>query len=294
MSSRFIPMFVSFRNFLISVFLWAYSCLVLFTWHIARQTPDWAVLLRVTASIMNDLIWIPLGIIIWSRACLIVTENTKRSAGKNFIFSFFIVVGVTLCTIVFPDLAFKFLVIPLTLTIFSFFRSLFTKRHEMQIMRRYVPLGIVVIMTILHYQHQMIPHKIESRSGQDIKIMSYNIFYDAGKEDRKKVVETIKNEGADVVCCMEFNPGEDDEVFGRELSALYPYKAQNVHSPFSRSASVIISKFPVTVEDLPSKKGDWRNRIEINHGGIECERKENPYRELPSEIGWPLHRVCGG
>ena len=79
--------------------LWTYAGFVLFTWYVARLTPDWAVLLRVSASILNDLIWILLGIIIWSRALSIgagingfivpAQAATGKGARKSFIISFF-------------------------------------------------------------------------------------------------------------------------------------------------------------------------------------------------------------
>ena len=277
--------------------LWTYAGFVLFTWYVARLTPDWAVLLRVSASILNDLIWIPLGIIIWSRAFSIgagingftvpAHAATGKGARKSFIISFFtgsplvrrtcgviIVIGVSLVIILLPDVIFKFLFIPLALTILAFIHALFTRRHELQILKRYVPLSLIILLTVFHYRYQMLPHRIEARSGQDIKVMSYNIYCDSGRADREKAIETIRDEGADVVCCMEFNNITDNEIFSRELGGLYPYKVLSGDPRFSKSGAIILSKFPVTVEKLPDNKSSWSHRIELILAEVDMKGKK--------------------
>jgi endonuclease/exonuclease/phosphatase family metal-dependent hydrolase len=263
----------SFGNLFVSVFLWIYAGFVLFTWYIARLTPDWAVLLRVLASISNDLIWIPLGIIIWIRAVLLVTGKQKKGADKKYFSSFAIIIGVTAGILLFQDYAFKFLFIPLALIILSFFHVLLTRRHELQIMKKVVPFALIIILTVIHYQYQMLPHKIQARSGKDIKIMTYNVNYDASADERKQIVEAIRNEGADLVCLMEFNPVKDNEIFDRELAGLYPYKVQSGNPPFS-SSGAIISKFPIVLEELPDKKGNWNDRMELILAELDVKGKK--------------------
>lgn len=260
--------------------LWTYAGFVLFTWYVARLTPDWAVLLRVSASILNDLIWIPLGIILWSRAFMLFSGITGKSPFKSFILSFFIVTGISLFVIILPDISFKFLFIPLALTILAFIHALFTRRHghpelvSGSILKRYVPLSLIILLTVFHYRYQMLPHRIEARSGIDIKVMSYNIYCDGGRADREKAIETIRDEGADVVCCMEFNIITDNEIFSRELGGLYPYKVLSGDPRESKSGAIILSKFPVTVEKLPDNKGNWSHRIELILAEVDMKGKK--------------------
>jgi endonuclease/exonuclease/phosphatase family metal-dependent hydrolase len=253
--------------------LWTYAGLVLFTWYIASMTPDWAVLLRVAASILNDIIWIPLGIIVWSGTFLLFAGKTKKKTRKTFV-SLCIFFGVAFLVILLPDMAFKFLFIPLSLAILAFIHALIKRRHELQILGRYVPVALIILMTVFHYRYQMIPHKIVARSGQDIKVMSYNIFCDAGKTDREKEMETIRNEGADVVCCMEFNTFTDKEIFSRELGGIYPYTLISGDPRDSKSGAIILSKFPITAEELPSKKGGIGSRFEMILAELDIKGKK--------------------
>jgi endonuclease/exonuclease/phosphatase family metal-dependent hydrolase len=263
MRSRSISAFSTFRDFLVSAFLWTYAGLVLFTWHLARLTPDWAVLLRVSASILNDLIWIPLGIIVWSRMIMLLAGLSGKKARTGRFLSIVIVAGVSAVCILLPDYTFKSLFIPLTVTVVSAIHALFARRSELHIRGRILPLAILIFLTVFHYRFQMLPHTIEARSGRDIKVMSYNIYCDGGSEDRKKVIETIRSEGADVVCCMEFNYHPDNEIFTRELGSLYPYRVIGGDPRFQKNGALILSKYPITMEPLPAIRGKWSSRISV-------------------------------
>jgi len=66
------------RAVCVSSALWLYSLVLAFTWFWAYRTPEWAVLVRIGASIFSDLIWIPLGITVWADMALMFVSFSLR------------------------------------------------------------------------------------------------------------------------------------------------------------------------------------------------------------------------
>lgn len=246
-------------RFTVAIVLWAYAGLIVFTWHLARQTPDWAVLVRVAASLLNDLVWVPLGVVVWSAVFISAVTAIRK---KNV---FLHAVPVALVTaaihLVFIDIAFKLLFIPLLVTGASIVWRVARRRDALPPLGWLVPLVLVAALTVSHYRFQMIPafHGTSSRDG--ITVMSYNIFYYGGREDRKMVLDTILREKPDVVCCVEFNFASDLELFDRELAMLYPYSIASDDKMRESSAAMVYSKYPVSSKLSPEME-QWGKKWE--------------------------------
>ncbi len=247
-------------RFTVSIVLWAYAGLVLFTWHLARQTPDWAVLLRVAASVLNDLVWVPLGVIVWSAVFISVVSALRKR--KAFLHVVPVAVATAAIHIVFLDTAFKLLFIPLMVTGASLVWRAMYRREMLPPLGWLVPLMLVTALTFFHYRSQMIPafHGTASRDG--ITIMSYNIFCNGGSEDRKMVIDTIRREQPDVVCCVEFNFSSDLELLDRELLKLYPYSlANDVFETSRRRGDDLLHVPPFGDNYPPARNRKGRKRV---------------------------------
>lgn len=261
-----------FRDFFFAILLWIYAGLVVFTWLIARQTPAWAVLLRVAASVINDLVWIPLGILAWGYAILFLNRLFRPAKGEPLYIKPAITVIVVLFHLLFMDVAFKFLFIPLTIATLAGLKRIMEGRNGFQLLGWYLPLLLVTALTIFHYQGQMIPGRQTEPAGKSLKVMSYNIYYDGGHVDRLKVIETVLRENPDIFCCIEFNFKKDGDLFRNSIGSLYPYILTSDYSKYSKSGSIIFSKYPLKekfVPDLKKEKQKWNNRVSIIFAEVE-------------------------
>ena len=255
-----------FRDFFVAILLWAYAGLVVFTWLIARQTPEWAVLLRVAASVINDLVWIPLGILAWGYAILFLKRLFRRGKGEALILKPAIVVLVVLFHLFFMDAAFKFLFIPLTVSIVAGIHRIIEGRDGFHLLGWYLPLLLVTVLTVLHYQGQMIPGRQTESTADSLKVMSYNIYFDGGHVDRLKVIETVLRENPDIFCCIEFNFLKDGDLFRNSIGSLYPYTLTSDYPKNTKSGSIVFSKFPLKekhIPDLKKTRQQWNSRISI-------------------------------
>ncbi|MHB9029990.1 MAG: endonuclease/exonuclease/phosphatase family protein, partial [Candidatus Latescibacterota bacterium] len=254
------------RDFLISILLWTYAALVAFTWHFARMTPELAVLLRVAASVINDLVWIPFGILIWTLALTAILKWFRISPKGVSPAGIAVFTLVTLLHVLFPETAFRFLFVPLIVAIVSTGCKLISGRDELHVFGRLLPLLLTAFLMVHHYQHQMIPYQKSNPAGVTVKILSYNIFRDADFEDRLKVLDTIRRENADFVCCIEYNFREDGPLFERELGGMYPYSVLSDNPRNTDSGSVIFSKYPIRkrkVNELNRVRNKWSTRISM-------------------------------
>lgn len=266
-----------FRDFFISILLWVYAGLVIFTWHIARNTPEWAVLLRVAASVMNDLVWIPLGVLVWSYGFLILWRHVQPGSADSFRFRIFVITATVLMHLMFTDIAFKFVFVPLAFISIVLIRNVFQGRKGVHLFGWYIPLLAVIILTVAHYQGQMIPGRKIPHSPRELKVMSYNIFYDGGHQDRMKVLHTIRKENPDIVCCIEFNFKTDSRVFNQGIGALYPYTLRSDDSDNTKSGSIVFSKYPLKtkkIQGLKAARGKWSSHVSLIFAEVDVDGRK--------------------
>ncbi|MCE5249885.1 endonuclease/exonuclease/phosphatase family protein [bacterium] len=272
-------MFFSLIRLIISVLLplclWLYAALAAFIWYGARYTPERAILLRLASSILSDLIWVPFGLLVWTLLIdrvivhvIRVSKSSRRIPGITTALA-----GAVLLFVFFFEQSFKFLFLPLLWFIMLAFLRLIRKSTAKKSLSHYAPLVCILLLVVVHYHWQLVPHGTREENPGDIRVMSYNIFARAGFEDRMKVINTIKHISPDVVCIMEFNPMRDPELFREELGNQFPYMliGDNL-TRWTRSAALILSRFPLKKIDVPIV-GDRQDRhvnfifAEMNVGG---------------------------
>ncbi len=285
------------RNAVISILLWAYAGLMIFTWHLARLTPDNAVLLRVGASVLNDLVWIPLGILVWSLALIMIARVFRIFEKRKLALKIVVIVTVTALHIVFTETAFRFLFIPLLIASIQALYTLISGRGISNLFGRGVPLTLAAALTVFNYQHQMIPSRESAPTGETLKIMSYNIFFGGDDEDRRKVIEIIRREDPDVVCCIEMDYSKDLDLFDRELGDRYPYRVLSDNSSFAGAGSAILSKYPVRAqktEELNLVRNRWSSRVSLIFAEMNMRgRKINLVSYHLKSVGHYIEYIAG-
>ncbi len=266
MKSFFIDAGKFLRDFCISILLWSYFTLVVTTWHFARMTPEWAVLLRVSASVLNDLVWIPLSVLAWSVAFVLLLRLFNIMPARELFVKTVVFLCSVLLHVVFTETAFRFLFVPLTVVGIDAVRKLVGRPGRFRVLGRYVPLMLVGAMTVFHYQGQLTPFGREPASDSDLKVMSYNILRDGKPDDRRAVIETIRRENADIVCVIEYNYPGDVDLFLRGLGEIYPYSVLSDEPNNAWTGSIIFSRYPLRKlkeSDLNRVRNKWSSRISI-------------------------------
>ncbi|MFC1692682.1 endonuclease/exonuclease/phosphatase family protein [Candidatus Latescibacterota bacterium] len=239
----------SLKTVVISILLWIYAGLAVYTWFFARMSPDKVVLVRIASSFFSDLVWIPLGIIVWTIILKWITHILLKYLQKC---GFFLLnCGLTLTAaffvIVFPETAFRFLFLPLTVFGVMIFIQILRANNQPLKFIIFIPAVIIVSVTIIHYKGQLLPSISPGKNVQNIKVMTYNIYGEADTLRRLEMIETIRRERPDVVCCTEYNRLTDPEIFERYLSALYPYVAPEKDERWWGTGEIILSRYPITL-----------------------------------------------
>jgi endonuclease/exonuclease/phosphatase family metal-dependent hydrolase len=207
-----------------------------------------------------------------------------------------IAVIVVLFHLLFTDIAFKFLFIPMIIAGVAGLKRILDGRTGFHLLGWYLPLILVAVLSVLHYHHQLYPGRQEIHAGKTIKVLSYNIFYDGGHEDRLKVIETIRKENADIFCCIEFNFQKDGALFAREIGELYPYTLTSDYSKYSKSGSIIFSKYPIRYFNLRNQKKmpqKWSSKVSIIFAELDVDgRKVNLVNYHLKSVGHYIEYVA--
>ncbi|MBA7567528.1 hypothetical protein ES708_09243 [subsurface metagenome] len=187
--------------------------------------------------------------IVWSNAFLWLTTilfKDKKSALYRLTQGF--VISATIIFIIIShESAFKFLFIPLILFVI---RQLVTivRFDKLSVRSASIPFILIAAITILYYHGQMFPTFRPNADVHDLKVMTYNILGDADVTRRMKVIETIRREQPDVLCCTEFNPRTDPPLFQNMLSDIYPYSVSNRDENSWMTGELILSRYPIRLK----------------------------------------------
>ena len=248
MNNRSLSSFRLWKTIAVSVILWLYAGVLLFIWFFARITSEEAFIIRVGASFFSDLVWIPLGIGVWTAALVWLISFALRNTKKSI--SILKYSGAIVAAVIFvifsPNTAFRFLFLPLILTAIQALKYLFKRQKLFIGFFKYLPLFITIAAIFVYYGWQLIPSVSGSNYEQGISVMTYNILGDAGTHSRMEAIETIRHEQPDVVCCTEYNPRSDPSVFTKKLCDLYPYVISNRDENSWRTGELILSQYPIT------------------------------------------------
>ena len=231
-----------------------------------RLLGDHAVV-ETIASLVNDLVWIPLALVLPFYLLLLTTKSTDRRSIKILIS----IVCVGLFAVGLSDLAgyFRFLLI-LILPIFALFiKLLVTQRY----FRLHVFVYILVILAfIFHYHRQLMPNRVRSADGakSQITLMSYNILSHQSNERRQLAIDLIAEEKPDIVFIQEMSRSTR-RALQNNLDELYPYQIWSDRMT-GYMGGVILSRVPfVTAENIRITTNFMRGHTNLNHAVIEVE-----------------------
>lgn len=235
----------------VSMILWFYAGMLLYVWFFSRMTPEEAVLIRIGASIISDLVWIPLGIALWSSVFQWVALTLLKIFGmkRNFTVKQYSVIGALILVVFSMETAFRFLFIPLLISVAHIVLNIYRHRKPIVIFR-FAPTCLILAATILNYGWQLFPSAEACEDDEVISVMTYNILGNASTQNRLNGIETIRHERPDVVCCTEYNPRSDPSVFTRELGDIYPYIVSNRDENSWRTGELIISRYPIIINKI--------------------------------------------
>lgn len=117
------------------------------------------------------------------------------------------------------------------------------------IFRRFRILLLMLIPTLaftINYLPMYISREVNPPTDAEIlTIMTYNI--NVRPRDLNKIADDIWQADADIVAIQELTP-QSAEVFERQLSTLYPYRALHPINGFSGQA--ILSKYPIIADEF--------------------------------------------
>jgi endonuclease/exonuclease/phosphatase (EEP) superfamily protein YafD len=234
--------------------LWGALFFALFVYHGAWLLPEKAVSIRILASVLCDLVWMPLGFGAWFAAIRWITGIILRSEHVFFVFlrnlTAFITVLMGLAG--FHDAMFRFLFIPLALLII---RSLASGAfRDLRLVSPGIPFWLFAVLLVDHYGWQLAPRFVfTTADNANLRIMTYNINANADSEDRLQVIETIVRESPDIVCLEEVNYADDLSLFRGRLENQYPYIVSNSRVSGIRTSSLILSKHPIAIKPVKVK-----------------------------------------
>ena len=263
MQNKHISYLSLYKTIVGSVLLWVYAGLLVFTWYLARQTPEEAVLIRIVASILSDIAWFPLGIVAWAHIAAWYPGVVNRTMHSTKYFLIQIIGGTAAVFFVlfFPETSFRFLFLPLIVLTAQILQKLIKSHVRVSTFSWFLPALLVIILTAAHYNWQLLPSVGYHTQDNSIKIMTYNILGNADVLNRQNVIETIRHEQPDVVCCTEYNPRNDNGVFKRMLGDLYPYIISNRDDTSWRTGELILSRFPCNI--IPTHSTTPLNAINV-------------------------------
>jgi len=281
---------------LLPLLLWFYAVCTVFIWYGARFTPDSAILVRVVASILSDLVWIPFGFIVWTAACAWLLSRIIRHEGSSHYIVWAGAFSAALVVFIYShETAFAFLFIPLAGIIVRTVVNLPHIAKQYNFLSIFIPVSIIFLLIVFHYRCQMFPDIDVRSTDHTIKVMSYNIYSQAGYNDRLQVIETIKRESPHVICFIEFNPMRDPELIKQELGDRYQYRIISDRlSRWTQSAAFILSKYPlkkIRVSQSSTIDDGHVNFIfaEMDYNG----RKVNIVSYHLSTVGHHIERAAG-
>ncbi len=251
------------------ILLWAYVLLLAFVWHGARLTPDGAVLIRLMAAILCDLVWIPLGFMLWFGLLHWVFRLILRPSGRleRLAAALAAALGAAAMVLGFMDTAFALMAIPLPVFLVRFLARSMRGGQPRAVAQRmtiaHLPLFLILLLTGLHYGRQLIPLRASPWAASSLRVMTYNIYSDGDREMRERAVAEIRREAPDILFLQELRSGECEFLFRRELWDLYPYMLTTAgRVRWAGDIVAIMSRYPLTLfspeEPGPGETGTRR------------------------------------
>lgn len=235
-------------------FLWTYLALLLFVWHGARLTPEGSVLIRLGAAILCDLVWIPLGLGLWSASLHWALETALRPSRPLERLAAAAPAAMGAVAIVSGFMNTAFVLMPVMLAVFLvryLVRSMGRRpRHvpAQSLALVNLPFVLILLLTGSHYGGQLVPPPGRADAESSIRVMTYNLHADAGSGMRGAAIATIRREAPDVLLLQELSTAGCEALLRRELGDLYPHMLTTAgRARRSGDMVAVMSRHPVTV-----------------------------------------------
>ena len=268
--------------------LWLlYSILELVVWdYRVREALTSNSIIHLTASALNDVLWIPIAIALTIYIVLLASKLLKHHALKVvFIFVFVCGVIITMTNARFYFQALWLLVVLYlgfwTFEIFS------TGRIRISLLCFAVALAGMVYK----YNTQLIPRSPRSTT-QSLKVLSFNINTQMALDDQRTVL-FIREKLPDIVFLQEFNAHEKMYILSK-LGDLYPYHLLPERN-HGKNDVLILSRLEVVDGKQVRLKTEYSNNYDsANHAVVVYQGQKihllnchlsHPVRFIPKIIG---------
>ena len=248
-----------------TVFLILYIFVLLLLWTELRAVLfRYHPLVEVFASLFQDVIWIPLGLLLPFMIALLAVKSARygwlKKLSALLFFAIFVLIVMNMSN------AFKYLfylVIPFSaLAIYHIF-------HFKRLGRNQVLFLVAIVLLVSNYRGQLFPafKYLSFHTKRSITIMSYNIRVYMPGERREEVISTIVREKPDIVFIQEINP-DDRVLFRQQLHAMFPH--QFFSDRFEDyNGGVILSKFPfIRTSNIDIKTQHMEEHTNLNYAMI--------------------------
>lgn len=248
---------LSFSGSALTFLLWVYAASLWLVWFAPRWLPDRAVVIRLGASLVSDLVWFPLGMTVWGMAFVFILKHV--TSGKRTVSIAAGAAGAVLLVIASPEWSFRLLFAPLSLITLYFLFMLIATRTWSYWWRRVLPFALIVTATIVYYGYQLVNMQFrayDDTNGVSFTVMTYNILGNATPESRRNAMDIILREHPDIVCCTEYNPQTDPAFFGKDITRHYPYMVTNRDATVWRTGEIILSRYPIEYRFCPTSLTD--------------------------------------
>lgn len=235
---------------LFEIFIWNYPARAF----IVGEHP----VFHMGASILNDMLWVPLAIAAPVYIILLIRRLVRRLIIREII-SFLLII---LCTGVVVNVELLFRVQFLFIAVFFLLWGLHIYRSR-TISVHFALFAIALVGLVIHYQSQLIPSW--TKSTPTLSLISFNINTKAALDDQR-TIQFIRKRFPDIVCLQELSVREK-EVIVKNLGDLYPYFLSPA-SRFGKNDVMILSRKEILYGDHIPLKTAAKTYHSANHAVI--------------------------
>ncbi|MBN1465176.1 endonuclease/exonuclease/phosphatase family protein [candidate division KSB1 bacterium] len=212
--------------------------------------------LHMAASILNDMLWLPLAITLPVYIILLYRRLFRGQIVRDISTFLFVVLCVTMLANI--ELLFRLQFVFLSV-FFVLWAAYIRKSRTVSIELAFFSLALCGM--IMHYRAQLLPSFAASPPG--LSIMSFNINTRAALDD-ERTVQFIRKRFPDIVCLQEVTM-HDQRIILQKLGDLYPFYLAPARG-FGRNDVMILSRKEILYGDhIPLKT---KSQHAVNHAVI--------------------------
>jgi endonuclease/exonuclease/phosphatase family metal-dependent hydrolase len=251
-----------------STMIWVYGLLCAVVWFGAHLVPGDLVLVRIATDILCDIVWLPMGVGCWWVLFGVIARFIGKSRRAGAFHTVAALVAAIMIVALSPQVAFRFLFIPMTLVTVRMIRRITSDGGRG--LAAVMPILTIIVLMTLQYRTQLVPSSFRAPRDHSLSMMTYNIRRISDAESRRAVVATIREAATDIVCLSEFIPRNDMRTIVYPLLDQYPFHFANMDSTSRRNGEIILSRYPLThLESGGAGKSTYLAcRVEFNGASV--------------------------